>query len=163
MEREEIISTVGQLLELPPYFNVATSLNDEPWNSPVWAARDSEGNFYWSSWKEAVHSKNLKSNPRAFLTLFDSTRQRGTNNLRCLYLQCTVAVVEDPATAAWAFTLLYPEDTVDTDDFLAAGQKRFYRASPVKAWLNCLSERELTPATVKMRLDVPLEALRRAT
>jgi hypothetical protein len=163
MEREEILSAVGKLLSLPPYFNVATSLNDEPWNSPVWAARDSVGDFYWSSWKEAVHSRNLEANPRAFLTLFDSTRQRGTNNLRCLYLQCTVTVVHDPAEAAGAFELLYPGEAVNTSDFLAAGQKRFYRASPVKAWLNCLSERELTPATVKMRTEVPLETLRQST
>lgn len=163
MKREDIMSAVGKLLELPPYFNVATSLNDEPWNSPIWGAWDSVGNLYWSSWKEAIHSRNIEGNPRAFLTVFDSTRQRGTNNLRCLYLQCTVAVVQDPAEAARAFELLYPEDTVDTSDFLAVGQKRFYRASPVKAWLNCLSERELTPSTVKMRQEVPLEALRHAT
>jgi len=163
MEREEILSAVGKLLNLPPYFNVATSLNDEPWNSPVWAVRDPLGNFYWSSWKESIHSRNLEGNPRAFLTLFDSTRQRGTNNLQCLYLQCTVAIVQDPEEAARAFDLLYPDEAVNTNDFLSAGQKRFYRATPVKAWLNCLSERELTAATVKMRLEVPLEALRQAT
>ena len=163
MKHEEMISVVSELLKLPPYFNVATSLNDEPWNSPVWAARDSAGNLYWSSWKKAVHSQNLEHNPRAFLTLYDSTRQRGTNNLRCLYLQCAVAVVQDPADAARVFGLLYPGDTVDTTDFLTVGQKRFYKASPTKAWLNCLSERELTPATVKMRLEVPLEVLRQAT
>lgn len=163
MKHEEMISVVNELLKLPPYFNVATSYNDEPWNSPVWAARDSVGNLYWSSWKKAVHSQNLERNPRAFLTLFDSTRRRGTNNLRCLYLQCTVSVIQDPADATRAFGLLYPGENVDTTDFLTVGQKRFYKASPINAWLNCLSERELTPTTVKMRLEVPLDVLRQGT
>jgi hypothetical protein len=48
-------------------------------------------------------------------------------------------------------------------DFLGLGQKRFYRATPIRAWLNCLSERELTPSTVKMRVEIPLEALKAAT
>ena len=98
-----------------------------------------------------------------FLTVFDSTRQRGTNNLRCLYLQCTAEEVTDPQEAETAFKLLYPTDSIDTSDFLGTGQKRFYRATPIKAWLNCLSERELTPSTVKMRVEIPLQQLRSAT
>jgi hypothetical protein len=58
---------------------------------------------------------------------------------------------------------VYPGETVDLSDFLGSGQKRFYRATPIRAWLNCLSERELTPSTVKMRVEVPLELLKAAT
>jgi hypothetical protein len=116
-----------------------------------------------SSWIKAVHSENSAKNPRVFLTIFDSTRKRGTNNMRCLYLQCTAAAVEDPAEARRAFALLYPDDPMTLDDFRGAGRKRFYRATPLHAWLNCLSERELTPATIKMRAEVPLALLRTAT
>ena len=110
----------------------------------------------------ATHSTNIERNPRAFLTLFDSTRARGTNNLRCLYLQCDVGVVVDHEEAERAFALLYPGEPVETADFLGGGQKRFYRATPKQAWLNCLSERELTPATVKMRVEIPLDGVREA-
>lgn len=163
MEAQEVVSKAVDLLKLPPYFNVATSLDDQPWNSPVWAVKDANLNFYWSSWVKAVHSQNIRKNPRAFLTIFDSTRQRGTNNMRCLYLQCTVAIVTDLQEAGRAFEFLYPDDRVDTTDFLGQGQKRFYCATPIKAWLNCLSERELAPTTKKMRVEVPLEQLRAAT
>jgi hypothetical protein len=83
--------------------------------------------------------------------------------MRCLYLRCTAAAVEDPAEAAKAFALLYPGETVALDDFLGSGAKRFYRAVPLQAWLNCLSERELSPSTVKMRAEVPLALLRLAS
>jgi hypothetical protein len=157
---QELAQRALEVLSGPPYFNVATESNGQPWNSPVWAARDDELNLYWSSWIKAVHSVNLAVNPRAFLTIFDSTRKRGTNNRRCVYLQCTVAEVVDRAEASKAFALLYPDEPVDLVEFLAPGQKRFYRATPLTAWLNCLSERELAPSTTKMREEVPLALLK---
>lgn len=167
MSHSEVPAELGALLALPPYYNVATESAGQPWNSPVWAARDADFNLYWSSWTEAVHSKNIAGNPRVFLTLYDSTRQRGTNNLRCLYLQASAEEVSDRAEAASAFGLLYPDElspgqTPDIAGFLGDGQKRFYRATPTHAWLNCLSERELTPSTVKMRTEVTLQQLRAA-
>jgi hypothetical protein len=71
--------------------------------------------------------------------------------------------VNDPDEAHEAVVLLYPDEVVELTDFLSHGQKRVYRATPVRAWLNCLSERELTPSTVKMRVEVPLELLKTAT
>lgn len=163
MTDRELAQRALEVLAGLPYFNVATERGGQPWNSPVWAARDDDLNLYWSSWIKAVHSVNLASNPRAFLTIFDSTRKRGTNNMRCLYLQCTAGEVVDRAEASKAFALLYPGEPPDLTDFLGLGQKRFYRATPLKACLNCLSERELTPSTVKMREEVSLVLLRAAT
>ena len=159
----DLVTRAIELLNGPPYFNVATASGDgEPWNTPVWAARGQGLRLYWSSWIKAVHSQNIEANPRVFLTLFDSTRKRGTNNQRCLYLQCTAAIVLDPRESQEAAELLYPGEVVSLSDFLEGGLKRFYKATPQKAWLNCLSERELTPATVKMRVEVPLELLEAA-
>jgi hypothetical protein len=159
----DLVARAVELLNGQPYFNVATESDGQPWNTPVWAARSRGLSLYWSSWVEAVHSQNIEKNPRVFLTLFDSTRKRGTNNLRCLYLQCTAAAVVDPSEAQEAAALLYPGEVVELADFLGSGQKRFYGAIPKQVWLNCLSERELTPSTVKMRVEVPLELLKAAT
>lgn len=160
MTESDLIAQAAQLLQLPPYFNVATEGDGQPWNTPIWAAKDADFTLYWSSWSEAVHSRNIARNPRVFLTLFDSTRARGTNNFRCLYLQCTADVVTDPAEAEKAFSLLYPGELVDTSDFVDDGLKRFYRATVIRAWLNCLSERNLTPSTIKMREEISVEDLR---
>lgn len=136
------------------YANIATSGEDGPWNTPVTALPDNDLTFFWSSWTQAVHSRNVSGNRQAFLTFYDSTRVRGTNNMMCLYLQCDAGEVTDRAQAAAAAKLLYPDEQVDLNMFLGDGIKRFYFAKPRKAWLNCLSERELEPSTLKMRAEV---------
>src|SRR6478672_12896144 len=151
MAIDETHVILAELLQLRPYYNVATVKDGEPWNSPIWAARDERFNLYWSSWKRAVHSTNIVANSHAFLTLYDSTRERGTNNFRCLYLQCNVVEVTEETEAFKAASLLYQGEAFDLSDFQGAGLKRFYRATPVRDWLNSLSERQLTPDTIKMR------------
>ncbi len=163
MDNDDLPKKAAELIATYPYLNIATAQHDLPWNSPVFAVPDEHLCFYWSSWIEAVHSKNIQANPNTFITLYDSTRPRGTNNFRCLYLQCTAQVVTDQQEAGKAFALVYPEEPINLADFLDSGLKRFYRATPRKAWLNCLSERDLTPATLKMRVEVPWELIQRAT
>lgn len=144
------------------YANVATSRNDIPWNTPVTALPNAELDFVWSSWRQAEHSQNIAANGAAFLTFYDSTRARGTNNLMGLYLQCSAYAVVDAEQARSAFERLYPGDAVDLTDFLGDGIKRFYCARPQRAWLNCLSEKELEPTTLKMRTAVDLDAIKQA-
>jgi hypothetical protein len=162
MTDQSLAARAAELLRTCLYANVATANNGQPWNTPVLAVSDSQFNLYWSSWHRAVHSVNLAENPNTFLTLYDSTRARGSNNLRCLYLQCLGSVVTEEAEAKKAFELIYPGETMNLADFYEPGLKRFYKAIPQRAWLNCLSERDLTPATIKMREEVPLELLRAA-
>lgn len=159
MNGEDLSAKAAELIRTCHYLNVATAQDDLPWNSPVFAVPDEHLSFYWSSWIDAVHSRNIQTNPHIFISLYDSTRPRGSNNFRCLYLQCTAQVVTDPKEAGKAYELVYPGEPIHLEDFLDAGLKRFYRATPQKAWLNCLSERDLTPATLKMRVEVPLDLI----
>ncbi|MHC8304840.1 hypothetical protein [Pseudomonas sp. PB3P13] len=152
----------AELLKKCLYANIATTASDVPWNTPATAIPDSDLNFYWSSWVKAVHSKNIDQNGAAFLTFYDSTRVRGTNNMMCLYLQCEASEVDDRAEASKAFRLLYPDTEINLENFLEGGVKRFYRATPTQAWLNCLSEAELEPTTLKMRIEVPLGDIKAA-
>lgn len=160
-DEELVLLRALELIKTQSYLNLATENQGEPWNTPVWAVPDRELNFYWSSWVNAVHSANIRSNPRVFATLYDSSRQRGTNNLRCLYLQCLASTVSDTEEAEQAARLIYPAESVNLGEFLGQGIKRFYKATPLKAWLNCLSERELSPSTIKMRVEVSLEKLKK--
>ena len=163
MENQDLGARCAELLRTCLYANIATCNNNQPWNTPVTAIPDSELNFYWSSWTEAVHSRNILANPNIFITFYDSTRARGTNNLRCLYLRCEAAVVSDQNEARKAHELIYPNEEINLGAFFDSGLKRFYRARPLQAWLNVLSERELQPSTVKMRVEVPLESIQRPT
>ena len=56
METQDIIARALELFGSTPYFNVATSADDQPWNSPVWAVPGDGLDLYWSSWVKAVHS-----------------------------------------------------------------------------------------------------------
>lgn len=153
----------AEILRTCQYANIATCSNNEPWNTPVTAIPDQVLDFYWSSWGQAVHSRNIHANPAVFLTFYDSTRARGTNNRRCLYLRCEAAAVSEEPEVRKAYELIYPGEEVDLGGFLGAGVKRFYRARPLQAWLNVLSEKELRPDTLKMREEVPIENIRVAT
>jgi hypothetical protein len=163
MEDQDLGARCAELLGTCLYANIATCNNNQPWNTPVTAIPESELNLYWSSWTRAVHSQNILANPNVFITFYDSTRARGTNNLRCLYLRCEAAVISDRNEARKAHELIYPNEEVNLDAFFDSGLKRFYRARPLQAWLNVLSERELQPSTVKMRVEVPLASIRLAT
>jgi nitroimidazol reductase NimA-like FMN-containing flavoprotein (pyridoxamine 5'-phosphate oxidase superfamily) len=153
--------TAAKLIRTCLYANIATSFGDKPWNTPVFAVADDELNFYWSSWVKAVHSENLIKNPNVFLTLYDSTRPRGTNNFKCLYLQGVAKPVTAQEEIRKAYTLVYPGEELQLEDFAPEALKNFYKATPEVAWLNCLSERNLTPGTIKMRVEVSIEEIRK--
>lgn len=162
MNAQELGARGAEILSTVLYANIATSHDDRPWNTPVTAIADANIDLYWSSWTESIHSRNIQANPSVFVTYYDSMRERGTNNHRCLYLRCDAAVVADRDEARRAHELIYPGQDVDLEAFFGDGLRRFYRARPIQAWLNCLSEQQLEPSTVDMRVEVPLEDLRAA-
>ena len=160
MNDESLSAAATELIRTCLYANIATSFEDQPWNTPVFAVADNELNFYWSSWVKAVHSENLIKNPSIFLTLYDSTRPRGANNFKCLYLQCFAVPVTLKEEIRKAYDLVYPGEELQLEQFSPEALKNFYRATPKVAWLNCLSERNLTPSTIKMRVEVSIEEIR---
>lgn len=154
-----------ELIKNIEYVNVATvSSENVPWNTPVYAVLDSDLNYYWSSWKDAQHSLNISQNPKVFCTLYDSTRKRGDNNRRCLYFDAVAGEVLSEEEVKKAIGLLYPTelDQHKPEDFLESGLRRMYRASIKKAWLNDISERQVTKETIKMRVEVDVNELRNA-
>jgi len=158
----ELESRAKELLGVSEYINIATASPDgEPWNTPATGVYDQLLNFYWSSWKSAQHSKNVRANPRVFLTLYDSMRRRGENHRRCLYIQAHTIEVENPDDISLAMKLLYGKsEDRKTSDFLGDEQRRMYKAVPTRLWLNDVSEREVTSKTIKMRIEVSLDSLR---
>jgi len=48
-----------------------------PWATPVEFACDEELRFYWTSHVDSRHSRNVRANPRAALSIYDSTQTPG--------------------------------------------------------------------------------------
>ncbi|MCB9798564.1 hypothetical protein H6758_02470 [Candidatus Nomurabacteria bacterium] len=141
------------------YMNIASVSNtNEPWNTPVYAVSDPHFNFYWRSWIYSQHSKNIIDNENVFVTIYNSTRKLGDNHQSCVYIQGTVAEMDNTDDIAKTMPLfLNSED--DASEFVGISIKKLYKMTPVKVWLNDLSERHVTEATKTMRVEVPLELL----
>ena len=153
----EIENIAKELLNISEYINIATATSSgEPWNTPATGVHDKELNFYWSSWKEANHSINVRANPKVFITLYDSTRKRGDNHRKCLYIKAIASEVTNTSDIEKAMSLLYVEHSTnrETSMFLGEAQRRIYKAIPSQIWLNDKSEREVTKETIKMRIEV---------
>jgi len=156
----ELENRALELLTNNEYINIATVTSDgRPWNTPVYAVYDQSMNLYWSSWKKAEHSENIRDNGRVFITIYDSTRKRGDNNRRCLYLAGAALEIVDQAEVEQVLLRLYGEGETDASLFLGAGQRRVYKAVPQSAWLNDKSERQVTAETIKMRIELSLDKL----
>lgn len=142
------------------YLNIATvSDRNEPWNTPVYAVPDDRFVFYWRSWKEAQHSKNIRSNPRIFITIYDSSRKLGTNHQKCVYIKARAEEVTSIDELNEKLNL-FVNNTLATDDFTSESVKRIYKATPEKVWLNDLSEGQVDKDTIKMRIEINLKKLK---
>ncbi|HMO18134.1 MAG TPA: pyridoxamine 5'-phosphate oxidase family protein [Oligoflexia bacterium] len=155
-----------ELISKIEYLNIATStLSGNPWNTPVYAVANDHLIFYWSSWKDAQHSINIRSNSKVFCTLYDTTRKRGDNNRRCLYFDGVATEIERESEILKGIQLLYPTEMNEMNpvDFSGDGLRRIYSVTPVNAWLNDISERQVTSQTIKMRIEINLEKLAKLT
>lgn len=163
---DDLAARAKEIIESVVYINIATASGaGSPWNTPVYAVHDETYNFFWSSWSEAEHSKNIKTNSSVFITVYDSTRTRGDNHLRGLYIQATAEELinsEDIDHALKYFTSVDGTKPKPTD-FSGDNVKRLYKAVPQKMWLNDISESQVTKETIKMRIDVPVERLTNPT
>ena len=154
----ELQSRAKEIIDSLEYVTISTSDRDgEPWGTPVTAFHDENYVFYWISWMNAQHSKNIRENNRAFITIFDSTRQRGDNHRRGLYIQANAVQIEDTQDAIQALQYFHSKSRVyELSDHIADSVKRIYKATPSKMWLNDLSEKQVTAETNDMRIEVPL-------
>ncbi len=126
------------------YINVA-SVTEEglPWNTPVYCAFDKELNFYWLSWKENQHSKNIHNNPNVFVTIYDSTVPEGTGF--GVYLQGRARAVTGLKDLAKAVVYGYKRRGAAVRDivyFLGKYPRRVYKFTPEKVWVNGDSKKE---------------------
>jgi general stress protein 26 len=131
-------SKVKDILSKIMYATVATvSREGQPWNAPVYTAYDEQYNFYWASWPETQHSKNIAENPNVFIVIFDSTAKEGTGE--GVYIQAKVEMLkntEDITHAAKFFYERKGKQPRAAEEFLDASLRRMYKAVPQKVWTN---------------------------
>lgn len=138
------------------YITIATVSKDgKPWNSPVYSAYDEKFNFFWASWKENEHSKNVRNNGDVFLVIYDSTAAEGTGE--GVYVKAKAQELNDPKEIEYALKYLYGrknKTSRKSDEFLGDYPRRVYKAAPEKFWIN--TDGEINGNYVDKRVEVDL-------
>lgn len=133
---DDYLSRAIHIIKTIKYATLATVTPDGmPWNSPVYYNYDENLNIYWVSDKEGQHSKNVISNQRAFIVIYDSTVPEGDGE--GVYIQAKVEQVKDPEEILKVRRIKkgsHFEQSPDT--FLGESIRHMYKAIPEKIWIN---------------------------
>jgi nitroimidazol reductase NimA-like FMN-containing flavoprotein (pyridoxamine 5'-phosphate oxidase superfamily) len=135
----EILLHVRHLLETIEHATVATvSVEGQPWNTPVYFARDQSA-LYWTSRSDAQHSINVRDNGHAFLVIYDSAREDASG--AAVYLDASVAELTDEPAVDRALGRIYRrrrKTQPAASRFIAPSVHRVYHATVRRAWTNVL-------------------------
>lgn len=159
----ELILNAKKVIHDILYITIATcDRNSQPWNSPVYSAFDEDYNFYWASWKENQHSKNIRENENVFAVIYDSTVPEGTGfgvymrgKARQLEMKDTVEIIK-------SLKLLYSRKNKKPrkpEEFLELLPRRIFKFTPEQVWVN--SEGDVKGNFVDSRIDITSEILNR--
>ena len=138
---EDLSEKAKKIIEKILYITIATVSKDgQPWNSPVFSAYDESYNFYWNSWKENQHSKNIAENSKVFIVIYDSTvpERMGEG----VYIQAKAFMITDEKEIEEARMLLSKRKSKPSSklrspaEFLGEYPRRVYKAVPEKVWVN---------------------------
>lgn len=152
------INTVVKLINKIEYINIA-SITPEglPWNTPVYTAFDKNLNFYWLSWKKNQHSVNIRSNPKVFVTIYDSTVPAGAGV--GIYFSGIAKELTNPTEMIVGMAVLYKRDKHKIraiKEFLTHFPRRVYRFTPEKVYINGNSDINGNFIDIRRELDLKL-------
>lgn len=152
----KLLEKSKEIIKEIEYINIA-SITPEglPWNSPVYCSFDEELNFYWLSWKENQHSKNVRNNPNVFVTIYDSTVPANTGV--GVYFQGKASELSNPLEMITALKCVYSRSKHKIRDvamFLTTYPRRIYKFVPEKVWINGTGHIEDNPIDTRTELDL---------
>jgi len=122
------------------YATLATVDKDgNPWNAPVYVAYDDHNSFYWGSYKESQHSKNIRATHKVFLAIYNSTVRPGSGE--GVYIQALCNELAEPHDIIFAHQLIQkrrdPIPYWKLEQFKSSNAPiRLYKAVPQKIWIN---------------------------
>jgi len=156
---EDLVQRAKEIIQKIIYITIATADDKgQPWNFPVYSAFDEKYNFYWNSWKENQHSKNIAVNPKIFLVIYDSTVPEGTGE--GVYIQAKAQILTNEKEIERARALLEKRKTKPSDklrsskEFLGNYPRRVYKAVPEKVWMN--GEGDIDGNYIDIRTEIDL-------
>lgn len=161
MSISELTTQAKKVISDILYITIATcDKSGQPWNSPVYSAFSESYNFYWASWTENRHSKNIKENEKVFVVIYDSTVPEGTGF--GVYMKGTARQLEvkDTVEIVKSLKLLYSRKNKKPrkpEEFLALLPRRIYKFTPEQVWVN--SDGDVNGNFVDSRIDITSDIL----
>lgn len=148
------LESAKAILQKIHYITIATvDSNGQPWNSPVSAYFDKDYNFYWASYTENEHSKNIRENAKIFIVVYDSTAPEGTGE--GVYMLAKAYELNDIHDIEEALTHR-PEGKKprEAQEYLGEFPRRMYKAVPEKFWIN--GDGDMNGNFIDVRFEVKL-------
>lgn len=154
--KDELTEKAKNIIHKILYITIATSnKKGEPWNSPVYSAFDENYNFYWVSWKDSQHSKNIKENNQIFIVIYDSRVPEGTGE--GVYIKAKAYELSDVKEMSHALSCLdgrVNKKPHSPEQFVSNMPRRIYKAIPEKVWMNV--DGDVNGEYVDKRVEVDL-------
>ncbi|MBI4599486.1 pyridoxamine 5'-phosphate oxidase family protein [Candidatus Uhrbacteria bacterium] len=155
-----LLKRAKEIIEDIEYLNIASVTKDGlPWNSPVYCSYDKDISFYWMSWKENQHSKNIRGNQNVFCTIYDSTCPAGTGF--GVYFQGRAYELSNPREVFIGIKSIYGRSQhkmAAAALFLKKFPRRVYTFVPDKIWVN--GDDKIDGHFIDMRTELNLEDLK---
>lgn len=151
---DRYLKRAKKIIQAISYITIATVSEDgQPWNTPVLSAFDENYNFFWVSYQNAQHSKNIKNNSKIFFVIYDSTASLGTGE--GVYIQARASELTDREDIDFALGVLakrlgHAPDI--SENFTAEMPRRIYKATPDKIWVN--DDGEINGHYIDVRIEV---------
>jgi uncharacterized protein YhbP (UPF0306 family) len=152
---DETITQVRSIIEANRYMTLGTAYGGVPWVAPVAYVVDHTCAFYWTSRRDARHSRSIQRNPEAAIAIFDSTAVYGeVDGVQAEGL--AEALPDEQVTESWAlYVSRYPMfRSYSSDVVLSTSPIGIYRFTP-----RALYKHDSASTDGDRRLQVDLEAL----
>ncbi len=159
---KELVIRAKNVINKILYITIATSNKKcEPWNSPVYSAFDKNYTFYWVSWAQNQHSKNINENKNVFVVIYDSTLPEGTGFGVYMKGKACQLGIKNSLEIIKALKLLYRRKNKKPrklKEFLGIFPRRIYKFVPERVWVN--SEGDLKGNFIDTRIDITSSILK---
>jgi nitroimidazol reductase NimA-like FMN-containing flavoprotein (pyridoxamine 5'-phosphate oxidase superfamily) len=128
--------TAKAIIDQIKYITIATvGSNGQPWVTPVAAVHDADYNFYWASWTENQHSKNIAARSNIAIVIYNST-PAGDSEPGVYIRAKAIQLTDEQEVASAALLLEDPYNPSEGEYYLGEYPRRIYKAAPTDMWLN---------------------------
>jgi hypothetical protein len=135
---DEASRRARQLIADTPHLTLATAdAAGKPWSCPVYFAHDQAFTLYWVSFKQTVHSANIRVRPQVGISILGEPPGHENEGV---YLDAVAAELHEPTEVERAIEVrrTRPQDrkfaVTSPDDVLGDAAWRIYRAVPVAVY-----------------------------